>query len=422
MGSKYPRSLRCCLPLWAFGLQVTFILLFYFLIGQDPVLADHKFMSIYQVIQDLTLVAALGFGFLSSSFRRHGWSSVAFSFFMLALGVQGTILLDYFLNWVLDWNTINNPSSPFLSIQRATISTLPVLISAGAVLGKVNLVQLAVMVLVEAMTFGAIRVADKKVFRMEDHIIMMYGHVFGAYFGLTVAWWLSRSLPRRRHENAQTEKVRMSTSSSLFAMLGTLFLWIFWPSINSALLEGTKRKNAVFNTYYALAVSTVTATSMSALSHPKGKINMVHIHNAVLAGGVAVGAPSCLISSPWIAMVLGLTAGLISIWGAKCPQVCLRDLLQNPSGIHYTFGLPGLLGALTYYCLHIIAESSPSDLWIVNQTVTDIGALSFAMAMGMVTGLLTGCLLSVKVWRAPHAVKYFDDQAFWEFPHLAVEF
>lgn len=61
------------------------------------------------VIQDLTLVAALGFGFLSSSFRRHGWSSVAFSFFMLALGVQGTILLDYFLNWVLDWNMIKNP-------------------------------------------------------------------------------------------------------------------------------------------------------------------------------------------------------------------------------------------------------------------------------------------------------------------------
>lgn len=59
-------------------------------------------------------------------------------------------------------------SSPFLSIQRATISTLPLLISAGAVLGKVNLVQLAVMVLVEAMTFGAIRVADKKVFRVSS--------------------------------------------------------------------------------------------------------------------------------------------------------------------------------------------------------------------------------------------------------------
>ncbi|EDL29999.1 Rh blood group, D antigen [Mus musculus] len=418
MGSKYPRSLRCCLPLWALELQTAFSLLFCFFIPHDTAQVDHRFMASYQVLRNLTLMAALGFGFLSSSFRRHSWSSVAFNLFMLALGVQGTILLDHFLGQVLQWNKINNLSS----IQIATMSTLPVLISAGAVLGKVNLVQLTVMVLMEAMAFGAIRFADEKVFKMTEHIIMMHGHVFGAYFGLTVAWWLSRSLPRRVGENAQTEKVQMATSSSLFAMLGTLFLWIFWPAINSALLEGTKKRNAVFNTYYALAVSAVTATSMSALSHPQGKINMVHIHNAVLAGGVAVGAPGCLISSPWISMVLGLIAGLISIWGAKCPRACLNHMLQNSSGIHYTFGLPGLLGALTYYCLQIVTEPKSSDLWIITQTVTHIGALSFAVAMGMVTGLLTGCLLSVRVWRAPHAAKYFDDQTFWEFPHLAVGF
>ncbi|XP_052033680.1 blood group Rh(D) polypeptide [Apodemus sylvaticus] len=418
MGSKYPRSLRCCLPTWALVLQTVFSLLFCFFISQDTDPVDHKFMSSYQVLQDLTLVAALGFGFLSSSLWRHSWSSVAFNLFMLALGVQGTILLDHFLRQISQWNQINNLSS----IQVATVSTLPVLISAGAVLGKVNLVQLAVMVLMEAMAFGAIRLADKKVFDMTDHVVMTHGHVFGAYFGLTVAWWLSRSLPRRVVEDIQTEKVQMATSSSLFAMLGTLFLWIFWPSVNSALLEGTKKRNAVFNTYCALAVSTVTATSLSALSHPQGRINMVHIHNAVLAGGVAVGAPSCLISSPWIAMVLGLAAGVISIWGAECPRMCLNHMLQNPSGTHYTFGLPGLLGALAYYCLQIITETGTAELWIVTQTVSNIGALSFAVAMGMVTGLLTGCLLSVRVWRAPHAAKYFDDQAFWEFPHLAVGF
>jgi hypothetical protein len=48
------------------------------------------------------------------------------------------------------------------------MSTLPVLISAGAVLGKVNLVQLTVMVLMEAMAFGAIRFADEKVFKVSS--------------------------------------------------------------------------------------------------------------------------------------------------------------------------------------------------------------------------------------------------------------
>ena len=53
-------------------------------------------------------------------------------------------------------------------------------------------------------------------------------------------------------------------------------MWIFWPSFNSALLELADERNmAVFNTYYALAVSTVTGILMSALAHPQGKINMV---------------------------------------------------------------------------------------------------------------------------------------------------
>lgn len=57
---------------------------------------------------------------------------------------------------------------------------------------------------------------------------------------------------------------------------GTLFLWMFWPSFNSALLPiPHERKNGVFNTYYALAVSAVTAISLSALAHPQGKISMV---------------------------------------------------------------------------------------------------------------------------------------------------
>lgn len=48
MGSKYPRSLRCCLPLWAFVLQTAFIFLFWFVISQDTAQVDHKFMANYQ--------------------------------------------------------------------------------------------------------------------------------------------------------------------------------------------------------------------------------------------------------------------------------------------------------------------------------------------------------------------------------------
>lgn len=44
--------------------------------------------------------------------------------------------------------------------------------------------------------------------------------------------------------------------SDLFAMIGTLFLWIFWPSFNSALLDGIEQERAILNTYLALASCT----------------------------------------------------------------------------------------------------------------------------------------------------------------------
>ncbi|KAM6174102.1 RH-like protein IC [Erethizon dorsatum] len=367
-------------------------------------------------LQDFTIIAALGLGFLTSFLRRHGWSSVAFNLFMLALGVQWAVLLDGFLSQPFQGKVTIN----LFSIRLATMSAMSVLISAGSILGRANLVQLSVMVLVEVTAFGATRLTYKQLFNMDDHRSMMHVHVFAAYFGLAVAWCLSRPLPKQVEKEAQAEKIQMATSPSLFAMLGTLFLWIFWPSFNSALVDiANEKKNAVFNTYYALAVSTVTATSVSALNHHQGKINMIDIHNAVLAGGVAVGASCQLISSPWIAMVLGLLAGLISIGGARCMLVCFNHVLgiQDPSGVHYTFGLPGLLGGFAYIVLIVLKTSgTPGAVYMM---LIDTGALSFALAMGLGSGLLTGLLLKLKIWKAPRVVKYFDDQAFWEFPHLA---
>ncbi|XP_003733421.1 blood group Rh(CE) polypeptide isoform X1 [Callithrix jacchus] len=415
MGSKYPPSVRGCLPLWALTLEAAFILVFFFFTYYDTSLEDQKvLMAFYQVCQDLTVMAALGLGFLTSSLRRHSWSSVAFNLFMLALGVQWAILLDGFLSQFPPGKLVIKLSS----IRLATMSAMSVLISAGAVLGKVNLVQLVVMVLVELTAFVTLRMVSRNVFSAEDHTNMMCIHVFAAYFGLTVAWCLPKPLPK-----GTEEKERTATCPSLSAMLGTLFLWMFWPSFNSALLRNPiERRDAVFNTYYALVVSAVTSISVSSLAHPQGKINMTYMHNAVLAGGVAVGASCHLISSPWLAMVLGLVAGLISIGGAKCLPVCFNQILgiHDSCGVHYTFGLPGLLGQITYIVLMM-----HQAVWanaILYQVLLNTGLFSLAMAMGLASGLLTGLLLSLKIWKGPHAAKYFDDQAFWEFPHLAVGF
>lgn len=71
---------------------------------------------------------------------------------------------------------------------------------------------------------------------------------------------------------------------SAVASPGTLFLWMFWPSFNSALVDdphqGTKL-SVVISTYLALAVSALTAAAASVLSSPKGKLNLVKMASDV---------------------------------------------------------------------------------------------------------------------------------------------
>ncbi len=51
-------------------------------------------------------------------------------------------------------------------------------------------------------------------------------HTFGTYFGLTVSLILSKKItPKKKPLNTY--------NSNLFAIIGTFFLWMFWPSFNA---------------------------------------------------------------------------------------------------------------------------------------------------------------------------------------------
>ncbi|XP_038614109.1 blood group Rh(CE) polypeptide [Tachyglossus aculeatus] len=414
MGSKYAPSLRLFLPLWTLLLEAAFILTFMFLIPSEaPANMLKDSLELYSAFQDVNVMAVLGFGFLVASLRRFSWSGLAFNLFLVAVGVQWTVLLDGFLFHF----SAGKLYIGLRSLLVATMSVVSVLISAGAILGQANVVQLLVMTLVEVSAFSITRWLSLEILQVETHEFMMYVHIFGAYFGLMVAWFLWKPLPKEA-----LEKAKAATTTGLFSMLGTLFLWMFWPTFNSVLLDVHVAKKAVFNTYYAIAASAVTAIALSAAAHSRGKIDMVDVHNATLAGGVAVGPTARLIESPALAMALGLVAGSISVLGAKCLPVCFNRVLKihDTCGVHSTFGLPGLLGGVAYIGFNLVEASWTNFTKMGYQALLDAGSLSLAVAMSLATGVLTGLLLMLKIWKTPHVVKHFDDQAFWEFPHLAV--
>ena len=95
---------------------------------------------------------------------------------------------------------------------------------------------------------------------------------------------------------------------------------------------------AFVNTVLGLCGATVSTFIMSRLV--KGKFDMVHIQNATLAGGVAVGSAADLYLHPAGAIAIGMVAGVLSV----CGYEFLSDWMDEKLGIADTCGVHNLHG------------------------------------------------------------------------------
>jgi len=135
--------------------------------------------------------------------------------------------------------------------------------------------------------------------------------------------------------------------ADIFSMIGTLFLWLYWPSFNSFYVSNDNwaRDRAVLNTVLALCGSIMSAFLCSKLFR-NGRFEMVHIQNATLAGGVVMGACASLYLQPAGAMGIGIVAGILSVVGYRFVQDFLRNTCQiwDTCGVNNLHGMPGMLG------------------------------------------------------------------------------
>ncbi|NXK35913.1 RHL protein, partial [Piprites chloris] len=397
MSSNY-LNFRNSVP-WVILLLEALFLIHSFFLRLDGLGSLH---SSYPEFQDVNHMVIFGFGFFLMVLRRYGFSSTGFNLLIIVLGVQCSVLVeDLLVSFHLEEN-----EGILKSIAKALISMAAVAISTGAVLGKTNLVQLIVMTLVELIVFYVSRWINRRYLQVGDHLSLMHVHLFGAYFGLAVSCCFPEPSPR-------LDKNRSTPKSDLFSMLGSVFLWVFWPSFNSLLAQS--RRKAVLNTYFALAVSAVTAFMLSALTSKDGKFRMTHIHSAALAGGVTLSFTAQMISHPWIAMILGLLGSAITILGSHCLQRCLNPPLKihDTSGVHFTFGLPAVLGALAQVVLLVIREwTNSSSLGYL--VLLHVGAFCQTISLALITGFITGFILNTRLLKIIPVSKYFEDQFYWE--------
>ena len=119
-------------------------------------------------------------------------------------------------------------------------------------------------------------------------------HTFGAAFGLALAWAISDKANQGEMVKIGNGEDALGTSrhNGTFAMIGTIFLFCFWPSFNAALLDGASAGRTVVNTSLSIAASVTMSFALSKAIHSGRYLDMEHIHNATLPGGVAIGKTS----------------------------------------------------------------------------------------------------------------------------------
>jgi len=300
-----------------------------------------------------------------------------------------------------------------------------ILIAFGGVLGKLNFIQYLIMATIHSFFYSIAYGFGSGYLGAVDVGGSMYIHTFGAYFGLAASLALKGKVK-------DFSKCASSYNSNLFAFIGTVFLWMYWPSFNAAPQTGSAQFRAIFNTYLSLTGSCFIVFILSAFLKD-GKLHPEYVLNATLAGGVMIGNSADLITQPWVALFIGCCAGTLSILGFHYINAFLYKKigLHDTCGIHYLHGMTGFLGGIIGAILAVTAtQEQLGDSLIIlypnRQTISanmqgiyQLTALAIVVGISLSSGFLTGLLLRSPIFS--QLQNAFDDKEKWEIEGEEVE-
>ena len=314
--------------------------------------------------------AAGGLRFLMVFLRGHEFTSLTATFLAVSIAVPVYLLVKSFLPGEFEVMNI----SGFLFAEFAAASLL---ICMGAVLGRLKMEQYFVLAILFTLAyiFNEWLLLESGLFEgFLDTGGSVAIHAFGAYFGLGVVATTAKKFQDKPGPKA--DKI-----SNEFCLLGSMILWLFWPSFTSAVVAPELGYLTVLNTVLALCGSTLATYVFSKLI--RGKIEVEDIANAALAGGVCIGS-TCSTANPGFAMVIGICAGTLSTLGFAiiAPKVCKLIRGTDTCGVHNLHGMPGLLGGLF-------------GIAITGNVGVQVGAVVATVVVGLVLGRVCGAILGL---------------------------
>ena len=328
----------------------------------------------------------VGFGFLMVFVRKHGFSSITATFLVVSTAIPMYMLIksmggEHFSMPVIDINT-------FLFAEFAAASLL---IAIGAPLGKLKMDQYLIMALlfVPAYIFNEWLILESGMFKgFLDTGGSIVIHAFGAYFGLGVV-----ANTMSKFKNMPT--CEADSNSNQFCLIGSMILWIFWPSFTSAIVAPSQVILTAINTVFALCGATLATYIFSKIL--RGKIEIEDIANASLAGGVAIGS-ACNVVAPGYAMLIGIAAGTLSTFGYAVIADKVQKFIKGTDtcGVHNLHGMPGLLGGL-------------AAIFVTGNAPVQLGGIAVTVVVAFVCGKITGVILPLF---GTKAIPYSDEDEF----------
>ncbi|XP_062869399.1 rh family, C glycoprotein a [Trichomycterus rosablanca] len=389
--------------------------------------AENDFYYRYPSFQDVHVMIFVGFGFLMTFLKRYSFGGVGFNFLIASFGLQWALLMQ---GWFHHLDAVDGKIKIGVeNIINADFCVAGCLIAYGALLGKVSPVQLMVLTLFGVTLFAVEEYIILELLHVKDAGGAMVIHTFGGYYGLTISWVLYRP------NLDQSKRLQGSVyHSDVFAMIGTLYLWMFWPSFNSAIANhGDGQHRAAINTYLSMAACVLTTFAISSVTAKKGKLDMVHIQNSTLAGGVAMGTAAEFMITPYGSLIVGFACGIVSTFGYVVITPLLEKIkIQDTCGIHNLHAMPGVLGGIigaitaaaaseSVYGKEGLINTFKFEGKIATRTPSIQGGyqaagIFVALAFGLVGGALVGLILRLPIWGDPADDNCFDDEVYWEVP------
>jgi ammonium transporter Rh len=317
----------------------------------------------------------VGFGFLMVFVKRYGYGATTGTYLIVAAGLP--IYLALRASGVLSAEAVDAHTIKGLLLAEFAVASA--LIAAGAVLGRLRLFQYALLAIVmvplymvnERLVLDGGLAMTKGFVDSAGSIII---HAFGAYFGLGLAV----ALTARKQREVEIEN---DATSNSFSMIGSMMLWLFWPSFCCAVVPPEQVAATAVNTVLALCGATASTFVFSSMFN-KGKVVIADMANAALAGGVAIGATCNVVSAP-LAFGIGAIAGALCVFGSAVVQPRIQKLFKivDTCGVHNLHGMPGLFGGLV------------AAFVVPGIAGAQISGIIFTVAIALTGGLISGFII-----------------------------